>query len=204
MKKIIIIPLVFCCITAFTQQNNKPVNKFFSIGISKGYNTFLGNNFLAKTYNSGSPIFLDLHFLVYKNLGIGCYYRHSKSSLKSTDYVGLSTAGNFGSTSLYMCYYLKLSNKIVLMPKIGIAAWGLQNELKGDYGVSYDYTTNGSYYSASSDINYFIGKHFSVFANAEYDFLDLRNVNANTSVGTSYNSSNQVNIQFGIRIWDRK
>lgn len=189
--------------------SQKPFNTYkgsLAIGLSSGFGFYDGNNFIAKSYRSNNPVTFDLQFHLYKNYGFGCLYQHSESSLKSNEYVGNSSFGKFGRMGAYGCYYGKGGNKFLIVPKLGAGYLRLRNILDNSISLnngSYDYKTWGSYYSISSDVDYFVTKELSVFVNVEYSYLDFNGVHASTANGVSYNSSNFYGVQLGVKFWAR-
>ena len=202
-----ILCLIFVLITWNATYSQKPFNTYkgsFAIGMSTGFSSFQGNNFIAKSYNSNNPSTIDLQFQLYKNYGFGCQYQHSYSSLKSTEYVGNSSVGKFGRAGVYASYYSKLGNKLLIVPKLGIGYIRLRNFLDNSANVNngtYDYKTWGDYYSVSTDLNYFVTKGLSLFTNLDYSYLNFDGVHASTANGISYNSCNNFGIQLGVKFW---
>ena len=206
MKIIILIIILFVSHSVYAQKAINSYKESLSVGVSTGFSTFSGNNFIAKSYNSNIPLTFYLQFPVYSNIGVGFLYQDSRSSLKSTEYVGNSSAGYFNRMGTFGCYYGKLGKRFLVMPMMGVGFLRLKNVLDNSLNLnngSYRYKTNGTYYSVSTDLHYFLNKHVSVFTNVEYSYLDFSGVNASTQNGVSYNSANFYGVQLGVKVWTR-
>ena len=207
MKILLLISLLLITSATYSQKPiNAKYNGTMAIGVSSGMGLFSGNNFIAKSYNTNYPISINVQFHLYKNIGIGFLYQHSNASLKSTEYVGLSTVGKFGRFGSFVGYYGKLGNKFLIEPKIGMGILRIRNILDNSFYLSngsYDYKTWGNYTSFSTDFDYFINKNLSLFANVDYSYLAFPDVHASTETGVSYHSSNLYGVQLGVKFWAR-
>jgi hypothetical protein len=207
MKKSIFPLFLLFSVCAYSQDSLLSNQRFFSLGLSSGYGNYPGNNFIAKTYNPNTPFRVDMQFNVYKNVGFGIYYKHSESTLKTTEYVGNSIHGKFGSFGFYLCYYWNVEKKWLINPKVGVGTFQVKNQLAQDdpYDSStYTYKTRGGVYTISTDINYFVFKWMSLFANLAYNYIDLGGINASTANGTSYVASNEFDMLVGLKVWLRR
>ena len=204
-----ILSLIIVLFISSSIYSQKPFNAYYgslAVGLSSGFGFFGGNNFIAKSYNSNNPSTFDLQFHLYKNYGFGFQYQHGESSLKSTEYVGNSSVGKFGRAGVYGCYYGKLGNKFLIVPRLGTGFIRLRNILDNSANInngSYDYKTWGNFYTVSTDVNYFVTKGLSLFTNLDYSYLDFKGVNASTANGVSYNSCNYFGVQLGVKLWAR-
>lgn len=210
MKRVLIITLLFFALFSFAQEPTenqkeevtKESKKVFSFGLSTGYKTFLGNNFLAKTYTNNLPLCIDARFNIYKSFGLGVYYSFNSASLKTTEYVGNSVEANFKEWGFYVAYFMPITKKILFVPRIGIGTFSMKNKLNDEtFNSGFDYYTTGTTYFIAPEIDYFLTPDISLLLNLEYGYIALPNVKASDALGTNYDSSSELFIGVGINFW---
>jgi hypothetical protein len=202
MKKVFFIFIVLICSVSYSQNDTYNFNHHGSFAIATGYKTFFGNNFLARTYLNNPVIAFDFNCKIYKDYGAGLFFSKHSASIKTTQYIGNSVSGDFLNWGFYVCYYKQINQKWGVVPKVGIATFRLINKLYDGYSnYSYPYYTSGSSYFVAPEINYFVNKSISCFVKPEYDYIDLTDLRASSSLDTDYNTAHQFEVQVGIRLW---
>lgn len=202
MKRYLSILLLLITSPIFAQEISYGKKNVSSFGLVVGSKIFFGDNFLAKTYSNKVAFTYDFNKILYRNFGVGIFIKSMQAKPFTTEYVGNSTYAKVIESGLYINYMKKVSARWIFIPKFGIASFTLDNYIKSTIDKKgYNYFTHGTSYYFSPEINYYLNKNLRLCANAEYGFIDLSTVNANSAViGTNYNSANQLNFGVGIRI----
>jgi hypothetical protein len=126
MKKSLVLSFLFLSSFIHSQNTKTHFDKLVSFGFSIGFKTYMGNNFIAKTYNDSYSVATGSSVNIYKNFGAGFYFKKNSASLETTQYVGNSAKGTFLEWGFYACYYTQLNKKWLFVPKIGIATFNLK------------------------------------------------------------------------------
>lgn len=210
MKQIALIVFMFYGIFTFGQdqtqaqqeESKSESKKLFSFGISTGYKTFLGDNFLAETYKNELPLCIDARFNIYKNFGAGLYYSFNNASVETTKFVGNSNEGSFKEWGFYTAYFIPINSKFTFVPRIGIATFSMKNKLRDAYfNGSYDYYTEGTTYFIAPELHYFVTPAISLLLNVEYGYISLPNVSASSALNTNYSSASELFLGIGVNVW---
>jgi hypothetical protein len=202
MKKSLVLSFLFLSCFMYSQNTESHFDKLVSFEFSMGFKSYLGNNFIAKTYNNSFPVATGSSVNIYRKLGVGFYFKKNSASLETTQYVGNSAKGTFIEWGFYACYYAQLNKKWLFIPKIGIATFNLKNELYPYlYSSKKTYYTTGTTYFIAPEINYFLHNNISLFSSIGYGIIDLSKVKASSSLDTNYTSSNQLDLEVGLRFW---
>ncbi|TAE35179.1 MAG: hypothetical protein EAY66_09595 [Sphingobacteriales bacterium] len=202
MKKYLLMALLLNSPFAQAQKKAFDSDNLSCFSIGAGYKSFIGNNFLAKTYNNRVSFVYDFNFRLYKKWGAGTFYRTTQAKPFTNQYVGNSVYARITELGFYATYYQKINGRWLFSPKVGFSTFLLKNQIKSPYQMTYyNYFTRGTNFFIAPEINYFITKGLRVFANTEYGFINMPRVTANkAATGTSYNAANQVNFCFGFKV----
>lgn len=195
--------LLLCSSYLQAQDSIFSQKHIFSLGINEGVKTFVGDNFISKSYKASLFTGFDVRIRIYENIGVGGLYEYSKPSIKSFQYIGNSSKSKMKSWNWYLFYNISWNKKWLFVPKIGMGSYALINYLNAnDFYQTYSYKTKGNTYFVAPELNYFIDKHFTINMNIQYGYIKLTNMNANESaIGTNYNHTNQWSTSIGVRFW---
>ncbi|TAH03878.1 MAG: hypothetical protein EAZ15_01625 [Sphingobacteriales bacterium] len=190
------------CTTVCFAQNSKIANdEQSSFGIFTSYRTFVGDNFLAKSYNNYPTFGMQFSLNVYKKFNVGAFYRYNQAKIISTQYVGNTQNSSVSDFGVFLSYSKKLSNKWLFIPKIGIGGFNLKNQIIDNRSYErFRYYTFGSVFFIAPEINYFINKDLIAFTVVDYGFVDFTGITASKAAGTNYNAANQLNFALGIKV----
>ena len=194
MRHILFVIIFFLSTNMFSQNDRT----FLGGGLASGNKSFIGDNFLTKTYSNSLVVSINISGEIYAKFGAGVTFRNSNAKLKTNQYVGNSINGNIKEWSFYTTYNHQISKKWLFVPKLGIATFQLRNQFSKS--LSYSYYTNGTTYFVAPEIHYLIHENISLFSNVDYGFINLSRVHSSSSL-TNYKSSTQLNIEFGIKFW---
>ncbi len=201
MKKFIFFAAFFLC--SFVHAQNSGFNPKASFGISTGSVSLIGNNFIAKTYDSKTPFKLDVNVNIVHNLGLGIDFGQWNGNIKTTDYVGNSTNGKFTNWGYYLHYYYQPSDKWIFVPKIGLGNFWVKNTLDNVENIDksdHYYLSKGNSIFLAPEVNYLPIKNLAIFAHLQYQSTKMK-VNGAAQTGTNYNNSKLLSIDIGIRLW---
>ncbi len=202
MKNFCILICFICCKTLYAQDSLYNQKSKFSFRISSSYKVFMGDNFLAKSYKNQIGLVLDANLRLYKNWGVGLFFKTNNAKIKTTEFIGNSTNGRFTEGGPYIFYNKYLCKKWLFVPKIGFGGFNLKNRFLSELDNSkYYYRTNGTSYFVSGGLNYAFNKHIGLSLNTEYGFIQFPNIAANASAaGTGYKNASQFNTELGFVI----
>ena len=195
MKKLILFSLFFSSIVYCQEKTNDKVAFRPDIAITFISNFYFGDNYLAKGHRSqsvGAQIKSDwLHYNNF-NLGIG----FEKSTQSVTDY---SIGGNIDKTNtnsiiLYLSYDLLTKSKFRISPEISYG----NIELRQKDGSKFYGSQNGNRYGFGANLNYMLGKYFSLYSNVSLNFYNL-NVQTTDEYTNYFNHANAISMSFGIK-----
>ena len=188
---------------AFAQEKERiHFKKEFSVSARVDYRKFYGNNFVAKTYEPAYPLYIDWQFNIYRNWGFGTYYQGNRSTLKSTEYVGLSFKNSMENYGLYCIHYLPVTKRLLFIPKIGVSYFVLKNKLLDvDNTTDYTYKSKGYNFNIGGEAHLFLLKWASVYSNVGFEYYSFPNISASPQIGVSYRHSNALSVGLGVRCW---
>lgn len=202
MRKCLMVALLLITNFTYGQKKDFDTRRLSSFAFGMGYKTFVGNNFLSKTYNNKISFVYDFNFRVFKKFGMGSFYRTTQAKPFTNQFVGNSNYARISELGGYITYYQKINGRWLFSPKVGASSFLLKNQIKSSSDRNYfNYFTSATTFFIAPEINYFLDKGFRLFANTEYGFINMPYVNGNSAeTGTNYNAANQLNFALGIKV----